>query len=370
MRFRSFLPIVVIALTAAGCGTIDGRYNSRHGGTAFNFAAPPKDHCSPQPPPAVAAEHQVVLRYFGAGGLYVRWKSTEILLGPFFTNQSLFRAAGVGHVVSDGERVRQKLTADGLDVSNVTAILAGHSHYDHIGDVPFVARELTPKATIYVNDSGVNALHAYDDLRERTRSYEHSGAFAVGDIVVTPVPSEHAPQFCRWQIRLCQYAPGAVEHSWTRSWDQHKLRDLRGGNTHAFVIDLKEGGATLFRIYYNDAAAGETYGIPRMNDGVPFDVAVLCLANWNHARRYPDALLKSIQPKHVLVAHFENFFSREDKRWTFPPLMTNGAANEFMKRLSTTMPSTGVPPTNDFCGVADDRWSIAVPGSWLTFATR
>ena len=47
-----------------------------------------------------------------------------------------------------------------IDVPAVEAVFAGHSHYDHIGDLPVVLG-MADRAQVFVNRSGVHALAPY-----------------------------------------------------------------------------------------------------------------------------------------------------------------------------------------------------------------
>src|SRR5687768_18083725 len=42
--------------------------------------------------PGGAGPEEVFVRYLGAGGLYLEWRGTPILVGPFFSNPSFPRA--------------------------------------------------------------------------------------------------------------------------------------------------------------------------------------------------------------------------------------------------------------------------------------
>ncbi|HLE85367.1 MAG TPA: hypothetical protein VJG13_13585, partial [Thermoanaerobaculia bacterium] len=108
----------------------------------------------PDPPPADA----VAVRYLGAAGLYVEWRGQAILLGPFFSNPGILES-GLRRM-----RLRQGAIDQGLEgvpLARVGAILAAHSHYDHIGDLPVVAGRLAPWTRVYVNRSGANAFEPY-----------------------------------------------------------------------------------------------------------------------------------------------------------------------------------------------------------------
>ena len=140
---------------------------------------------------------------------------------------------------------------------------------------------------------------------------------------------------------------------------------MLGGQTFAFVIELHDGDAVHYRIYYNDAAAdsplGQTTG--------DFDLAILCLAQWNYARGYPGDLLDVLRPRHVVVSHWDNFFVETRQATRFVPTISNANAAGFLRVVNQHV-SGGGGPVNDVCGVKTARWTMAAPRSSMLFETR
>jgi hypothetical protein len=181
-------------------------------------------------------------------------------------------------------------------------------------------------------------------------------------IRIIPIKWDHAPQLCRWNHWPCTYAIGEAEPQ-TKAWEKVPLRALRNGQTYAYEIDLMNGNEVAHRIYYNDAAAAEQPGVP---DG-PFDLAIICAASYNFVSGYPESLLARLKPHHVLVSHYEDFFVKQKTNsWTFAPLLTNRKANRFIERMEKNV-AGNERPSNKFCGVGTDRWSMPVPGETLVF---
>ena len=138
------------------------------------------------------------IRYLGAAGLYLRWGEDSILLGPYFSNPDLVRVL-LGHWGMDRAAIERGLA--GVPVSEVEAIFAGHSHYDHIGDLPAVLA-MAEHARVFVNRSGVHALAPYaaEPQHGARGPCERRGSGSRGahgerrPIRFFAVPSEHAPQ--------------------------------------------------------------------------------------------------------------------------------------------------------------------------------
>jgi hypothetical protein len=151
----------------------------------------------------------------------------------------------------------------------------------------------------------------------------------------------------------------------TKQWEQLRMRNLLGGQTYAYVIELLERGVVRYRIYYNDAASegvGET-----LPDGT-YDLAIICMASFDFAPGYPATLLDRLKPRHLFISHYEDFFTKQKQpSWTFAPLLTNGKANRFMTKVRKAMQNSDELPAQPFCGVNTKRWSMPVPGQTVVF---
>ena len=350
---RIILAATLLFLT--GCGhVIPGSLTGN--GQPFDFAAPP---CEAHRDTDAA---KIEVRYLGAGGLYVRWREEAILVGPQFSNPSLL-SAGLGFSRFDEPRINAAL--DQLGPAPVRAILIGHSHYDHIGDVPVVvAHPRAAGAHVYANSTGVNILRG-EGLQSRTTAVRAGDVLDLGSFRVRVIASGHAPQICRRRGFPCVYGAGEVAEAWTTSWKERRLRTFLGGETLAFDIEVRDGDAPRFRLYYNDSAAptplGQTTG--------DFDLAVLTMAQWSYVRDYPRDLLMVLRPRHVLVSHWDNFFRRDDRSYPFVPNLSNRSAAQFL-RIAERHARGGAAPANEVCGVKTAHYTMPVPRSSLLFEPR
>jgi hypothetical protein len=340
--------LAAVALLFLGCAhVIPG---SLTGGDPFDFAL---EH-----PCAEASDRaKVQVTYLGSGGVYIRWGDEAILLGASFSNHHLLRAA-FWLAAFDKNRIAGRLRL--IEPEAVCAVLAGHSHYDHIGDVP----ELGLDVPVWVNRSGANMLAAYPDLKVNTiepgRWIDVSPSIRVRAIV-----SGHAPQVLPCRRWPCVYA-GGESPQWKRKWERHFLHRFRGGETYAFVIELRNGGETRYRIYYNDAAADSPLG--QVVDD--FDLAILTIAQWNWVRDYPRDLLLTLQPKHVLISHWDDFMRKDDKTAKFIPTMRKRDVDRFLRIVNEHVAEEYAGPSNAVCGVETPKWTMPVIGSSLLFDPR
>jgi len=371
MNPRKF-SLALVLLVLSGCGHVIRPELAPNYGR-FDFSDP-RCRLSPQP---TLGTNEVGIRYFGAGGLYVEWQGNALLMAPFFSNPSTLRVPG-GHIRSDPWAVRRGLY--GMDLSRVRAIAAGHSHYDHIGDLPLLAREYLPGVPIWVNQTGANALASEHvpspvEVLEKGPEWIRLQDSAGRDLPIRfrKVPSKHAPHF--WGIHL---ARKSIDQPWTTPWEQRHWLALQEGNTFAFVIDLMsptEPEKPLFRIYYQDAANPRGIGAPVLDagDDKPFDLAVLCMASYTFVRNHPEFILGTVKPRHVLIAHYEDFFQNRayPVRFVFP--LIDSLANRFLVRTREAIEKQGTlgpGPEGTVCGPSTRAYTMPMPGEWMRFRVR
>ena len=324
------------------------------GGCAHTL--PGTEHCTaPDPDP-----NKVELRYLGSGGIYLRWREDAILIGPSFSNPNPIRARFL-RVKPNAERVRKAL--EHVELQRVRAIFAGHSHYDHIADIPLIRK--TIDVPVYVNAAGQRML-AGEGLKNVHKLIVGEPVVA-GAFRVRAVASGHAPQICKWRRFPCVYAAGPeFESDWTTPLTKHRLAAMRGGQTFALVIELLDGNEARFRIYYNDASPdsplGQTVG--------DFDLAILTIAQWQWARDYPRDLLSVLCPRHVLVSHWDNFFKESMQTSRAVPFLTTKSVNRFTEIVEDYVTSTDAGPVTPVCGDGQKMWTMPAPASTMLFRPR
>ncbi len=277
----------------------------------------------------------VELQYLGVGGWLMSWRGHRILTAPFFSNPSLI-TTGFGRIQCRTELVDRFLP----DISDVTSILAGHSHYDHLLDIPYILRAHAPKATIYGNATMRHILTAavseerlfvVDELAGDHVKMGIWKRFPEMPIRFMPLRSEHAPHF--FGIKL--YC-GNVNYDLQRLPD--RASGWKEGQTFAFLIDfLNEDDSVALRLHYQDAASTPPLGFPpsNINGDPPIDVSITCLASFQQVNGYPERLLQYLQPTHVFAGHWEDFFRPQTLPVRVVPLSD---AREFERRVQAAAP--------------------------------
>ena len=322
------------------------------------------------------AEEQVEITYLGVSGFLVKYRGAVLLTAPFFSNPSLKRVAQErslrfdrrdAGIRADTALIRRLLPADAAAAS---MILVGHSHYDHLMDVPFIAREISHRAAIIgsptmrhilmgdrvlAKDSGrrliaVRDSAVADSAREGHWIYSADSAFRVKAIA-----SDHAPN-----LRLL-----GIPWTIARGTERRDLKELpkyadewKLGETLSFVIDVLDRGSPRLRLYYQSAASTPPLGFPSLALLAQrnVDVALLAAAASQNVRNggAPGRLLEHIRPAYVLVGHWESFFTRQ----TLPIRVGEAMdADAFLDALGRSLPSTA-------------GWQMPLPRTTVRFDLR
>ncbi len=296
----------------------------------------------------------VSLTYLGVGGWLIETARTRVLTAPLFSNPSMW-ASGFGTIEADTVAIVDGLRRFGApDVSDVSAILSGHAHYDHLMDVPWLAARLAPRARILAN---ATALHTMAPLAARwgvdasrmvdvsadAASVEGGGRWIrLGpDLRVLPLLSDHAPHLAGLTLYEGERSADLAEPP--RAADE-----WLEGETLAFVFEVVDPqGRAVVRIYYQDAVAREPFGfVPEQMDTV--DVALIVPATYAEVPWQPEAILANTRARHVILGHWENLFEAPSAD---PEPVPFTLLPDFVARLRRALDGD------------DRRWSLPVPGT-------
>jgi len=124
------------------------------------------------------------VRWLGAAGLIIRTDERVVLVDPFVSRHSKLELL-LSRIAPKQEPVRR--LADELD--GVDAIFVGHSHYDHLVDVPLVAR-LTG-CPVFGSQSTANVLRSSGIPEDRIHVLQGGENLDLDGYAVDVIPSEH-----------------------------------------------------------------------------------------------------------------------------------------------------------------------------------
>jgi hypothetical protein len=270
--------------------------------------------------------HTVQIRYLAVGGFIIQRGDDVVMTAPFYTNPPEHFLLGLSQASPNTTLINSQLHEKWA--AKTTAILVGHTHYDHFMDVPLIAKNIAPNAVLYGSETmkqlAMAPPHPVDptkivvvtDVGGHDRvDYRRCG-------VGPPEGCHHGPDSGDWiklsegvRIRaLCSRhaAPRIAKGCLTSvPAEPRRVGDWKLGDTYAYLIDfLDAAGNPDFRVYYQDTATSPTYGY--VSDDLvrdkKVDVALLCAAGFDWVKDNPAGIMRNTKPRYVIYGHWESFF--------------------------------------------------------------
>lgn len=355
------------------------------------------------------APGQLLVRYLRAGGVYFEWYGRALMTAPFASNYPILANRNLTRYrVRDQQRrcgdpfrtlLDQRVKPDqsaidfvlghDMRLERVQALLVGHSHYDHLGDVPDLMLRKLPRATLYANQSAKNMLAGEPHLEGRVVALsERSGwlradpGAAASVIRFRPIRSGHAPNVALLG-QTFSWASGSVDQPWSNPLSAHRTGELKGGTTYAFLIDFldpEDSSRIVFRVHYQDAASIAPEGYPSKEllaeRGVDLEVVTMPGRESlppSHDR-YPQGVLRHNRARHALVIHYESFFHPvlEGERPADVRLLDTlrgAAGEEFLDSVAGAIAASSCAAPLSVEGLKAAAFTVPVPGEWLVFDT-
>jgi L-ascorbate metabolism protein UlaG (beta-lactamase superfamily) len=220
---------------------------------------------------------EVVLKWLGNAGWEIRIGETVILIDPFITRGQ----ANPGKEWKTDEEAVLKA------INRTDYIFAGHSHADHIADVPFIARKFGSKVIGSRTTTNIALTGGVDKSRLITISGGEKLDFETFSVEV--IESEHGALVRRGRKRRPKF------EEITKPWSG----PITG---ESFV----EGGSYLYLFTFGKHRLlhQSTGGFIEDNlSGIQTDIALI----YPMARDDAAVMLKLLQPKTVFVHHFDEW---------------------------------------------------------------
>ncbi|MDC0713323.1 MBL fold metallo-hydrolase [Stigmatella sp. ncwal1] len=276
----------------------------------------------PEPVPSVSvasASAQVEVQYLGGGGFLVRRDADALLFAPSFTHPSLLAMLPMVEIRSDEDLVKRCLEQKAqARLEDVEFILVGHTHYDHLLDVPPVMKRHAPQA-LALGSRTMRHILAGAQLAHRTLVVDECAARLEGGrgrwiynakrtVRVLAIESEHSHHLGGYKFMTGHYLTDRKELPRTAfGWKE--------GQTYAYLVDfLRPDGSVDFRIHYQDAASREGYGsVPEdvQKDYPSVDLAITCVGASGTVEAYPGPLFDRVKPRFIVLGHWEDFFEEQ-----------------------------------------------------------
>lgn len=271
---------------------------------------------------AYAQTEPIKLKYFGTAGWEIRDGTIKVLVDPYLSRVKLGTGPGVNPdddrptVMRDDYFVSDTLLIDSL-ISGADFILVHHSHFDHLSDVPYIAR--ITGAKVIGTETTCNILRAYGIPVDQLYPVRGGEDYQFENFSVRVIPSIHS-------------ALNEKHYLDSRTYTEPPAAPLK-------VSEFIEGGSLMFLArfaHHRVLTMGSMNFVERELQGIETDIL---LAGVNRSQlglyKYNERLLQVTNyPKIIIPTHWDNFrwpyrFSQrknaEDKLYPF---------REDVKRLS------------------------------------
>lgn len=239
---------------------------------------------------------EIGVRWLGTAAFEICCDGTTILIDPYLTRVGFWRFQR-GLLETDPARV----DAVGLDAAD--AIIVGHSHFDHLLDVPYVAAKTG--AVVYGSQSTANVLRAAAIPPEQIIICEGRSVFEVGPFRVTLVPSQHSrfslggkvpfagaiPADCRLPMKASGYRVGDV-----------------------FSIAVEAHGRCLYHMGTADL-------VEEAIEHDDVDVLLMGIVARHATKDYVSRVFRRLKPTVVVPMHYDRFFRALDRPMKLVPFL-------------------------------------------------
>jgi L-ascorbate metabolism protein UlaG (beta-lactamase superfamily) len=235
------------------------------------------------------------LRWLGVAGFSISDGETVLLHDPYLSRRGLLPTL-FARYRPDAEALERWLAADGPAPESASArtVLIGHSHFDHLGDAPWIAARIG--ARIAGSGTTVAIATGYGLPAERTRRVDPGDRFDVGAFEVRVVASGHAAVMLGrvpLQGEVLEPPPGPIF-----------ALSFKLGDPRAYLLTHLPSG---LRVFLLGSAGIDRAALEALHaEGVEVDV--LLAATTGRDPDYVPSLIQLLRPALVVPHHFDDFF--------------------------------------------------------------
>ena len=260
----------------------------------------------------IATDRRLTVKWLGTAGYELRAQGTTLLIDPYLTRYGLWTLLS---------RRKHGPDVDAIDkhITDADAVLVGHSHFDHVLDVPTIA--VKTGAHVYGSESTANLCLASGLPQTQVTAVARGGqTFEVGPFRVRAVPSEHS----RFLFGKVPY-PGDIPCSCELPMSSNHYKC---GQVLSWHIEV--GGV---RFYHAGSAN-------LIDDAVQFkelDVLMMCTAGRQATDAFIERIIKQTRPNRVLPMHYDNFFQPLDSAMKVLPRTQFGRLVDDVRAVDSTL---------------------------------
>lgn len=280
------------------------------------------------------------IRYYGTGCFTIQRGKDVLLTDPFISNPSTARLM-FGTVKTDIEYVEQFINPATFERVKMT--IAGHAHYDHLMDYPYLSKYIPSLSPIITNKTAKHILAYYnlpqptvvvnDSLGDELRA--GGWAYSADSTMRTMAfKSMHPPHFAGINLMNKKYSEDLKS-------EPLLMADWQEGKTLAFIVDWLKEGEIDYRMYFSSSLAKSPFGLfPReLLVEKPIDDLFISAALFSDFEQAPKPIIDLARPQRIILMHWENFFKSKEKA---PKPLNKKELGSLLKKLKETYPNIEV----------------------------
>jgi L-ascorbate metabolism protein UlaG (beta-lactamase superfamily) len=250
-------------------------------------------------PGSAPAQETVELRWLGVAGFSIAADDTTLLHDPYLSRPGIWKTLTSWY--EPDEAVLAPLFASGSpapELARARAILIGHSHFDHMGDAPWIARHTG--ARVLGSLTSVAIAQAYGVANAQTSRVDPGQEEFVGPFRVRVIRSRHAGvMFGRVPLEGSYASPPEAP--------LHAL-SFPLGDARLYLVTHEPSGV---RILLTSSANVHPPTLHNLR-AEQLSVDVLLAATQGRDASYTRALVATFRPRLVVPHHYESFFTPLD----------------------------------------------------------
>lgn len=265
------------------------------------------------------------VRWLGCAGLELAINLKIVLIDPYLSRPGIFKIL-FSRLTPAHDLVRSYTARL---AGRVSAVICGHTHFDHALDIPDIARSLGCRTA---GSSSLKALLDISGVSAEVLVCSGNERIELDDgIRVQMIPSRHGRVFLGKTP-----CPGEIDPSWAPPL---KASQYRLGTM--FMPKIEVGDITLIH-------AGSAGFIESELDGHRCDVLFMCVPGWKSVPDYTARMVNILRPEVIIPFHFDDFtrrLPRSGKVRMLPSIDLEG----FVERVHKYSPGAviRIPRTNE-----------------------
>lgn len=235
--------------------------------------------------------------FLGTSSILLDDGETQILTDGFFSRPSLWKTA-FSKIESDPLTVLSVI--ERAKINRLKAIFVCHSHYDHVMDAPFVAKQT--KAKLYGSSSTLNVGTGAGLNQDQMQKFVLGKPISIGKFTVTVLESKHTPPFhILGKTNATDPNHPNIE---TPLIQPVKAMEFIEGGTFDFFIQHGKN-----RILIKSSTNFVKGTLDNFNADVLFlGIAQISLQPVSFQDEYYKQTIEILKPKLIIPIHWDNFF--------------------------------------------------------------